>query len=144
MVLEARRRSVALTQIIEDLLLRTSTSVFEPASMSIGSNTAIHLLQSAVLHRELGLSTPLSASDTVTLAQLVPILQLADGYLDAQVQEALISAFMPRLDLDWLMRVVDSYRESPQTAPATPPHSHSHERKRQTCRRQATRRQRQP
>ena len=120
MVLQARSRGVPLIQITEDLLLRISMSAAEPASISSATSAALHLLQSVALHRELGFSSPLSSPDTVTLAQLVPVLQLPDGYLDAQVQEALISAFMPRLELDWLMRVIDAYRENPPAAPASP------------------------
>ena len=78
-------------------------------------------LGSADVLRELGLSSPLSASDTVTLTQLVPIVQLSDGYLDAQVQETFISAFLARLSIDWLMGVVDAFREVPPLDPVTPP-----------------------
>ena len=50
------------------------------------ASLSLRLLQSADVAMELGFSPPLSASDSVNLPQLVPILQLPDGYPDAQVQ----------------------------------------------------------
>jgi hypothetical protein len=97
MVLRARSRSIPLARLILELQRRISISAVEPLLLNSAASTALHLLQSSSLHHDLGLSSTLSASDTVTLPQLVPRRQLSDGYIDAEVQETLIAAFMPRL-----------------------------------------------
>ena len=121
MVLQAGTRSVPLIQIITDMQRRISISDTEPRLLNSAASTALHRLQSSDLHHDLGLCNPLSPSDSVTLPQLVPRLQLADGYIDAVVQESLIASFMPRPQLNWLMGVTDAFREEPGPAPATPP-----------------------
>ena len=83
----------------------------------MGANS-LALLRSAEVHRELGFSSPLSPSNTVTIEQVVPIVHLSDGYLGALVQETFISAFLARTSIDWLMGVVDSFREAPPRGPA--------------------------
>jgi hypothetical protein len=60
---------------------------------SLGS-ISLRLLQSEAVIRQLGFTSPLSISDMVVLPQLIPVLQLPDGYLDATVQETLIAAFL--------------------------------------------------
>ena len=120
MVLAARARRIPLLQIICDLQHRASTLPLTPPDHS-APTVALHLLQSPVLHRDLGLSVPLSQLDCVTLSQLVPILQLSDGYINADIQETLIASFMPRSELDWLMHITDAFREISQPSPATLP-----------------------
>ena len=71
MVLLTRSRRIPLLQIINDLQRRINTSTVPILHNSVTS-TALHLLQSLDLQRDLGLSSPLSASDSVSLTQLVP------------------------------------------------------------------------
>ena len=118
LVSAARGRRIPLLQLICDLQQRIG---IRPQSDHTAPSVALNLLQSPVLHSDLGLSVPITQLDCVSLPQLVPLLQLSDGYIDAVIQESLIASFMPRSELDLLMHITDSFRVDPLQVPAIPP-----------------------